>query len=232
MMRIQKYLSQQKILSRRETEDYIRRGLIKLNGKIVREMGVQIDPTKDKVEVLRAPQNTASEKITVAVNKPRGIVSSKMETEGETIFQLLPQFSHLNTVGRLDKESEGLILLSNDGTVTSAVTGDEHKIEKEYEISVREKISPGKLQKMSSGIMLEDGMSLPAKTKMLGSNSFILILKEGRNHQIRRMTNAVYLTIANLRRTRVGNIRLGNLKPGQSRRLTTDEIKKLKELSK
>ena len=178
MMRIQKYLSQQKILSRREAEDYIRKGLIKLNGKIVTEMGVRIDPKKDKIEVLRAPAAKVAAKLTVAVNKPRGIVSSKMEAEGETIFQLLPQFNHLNAVGRLDKESEGLILLSNDGTVTAAVTGAEHLVEKEYEVTVQEDIAPGKLKKMAGGVRLDDGMTLPAQTELISPHKFKIILKD------------------------------------------------------
>ena len=229
-MRIQKYLSQQKILSRREAEDYIRKGLIKLNGKIVTEMGVQIDPEKDKIEVLRAPAAKVAAKLTVAVNKPRGIVSSKMETEGETIFQLLPQFKYLNAVGRLDKESEGLILLSNDGTVTAAVTGAEHLVEKEYEVTVQEDIAPGKLKKMAEGVRLDDGVTLPAETELISQHKFKIILKEGRKHQIRRMADALHLTVVNLKRVRVGNIRLGKLKPGEFRALDKNEVEELKKM--
>ncbi len=227
-MRIQKYLSQQKILSRREAEAYIRKGLIKLNGQIVKEMGVQMDPESDRVEVLRPVENATNKKITVAVNKPRGIVSSKVESEGETIFQMLPRFAHLNTVGRLDKESEGLILLSNDGTVTNAVTSDKHLIEKEYEVSVRESITQGKLKKMAEGLNLEDGPTLPATTEPIGPNSFTLIIKEGRKHQIRRMCAALQLTVTNLKRIRIGDIRLGKLKSGDYRALTEKEITDLK----
>lgn len=230
-MRIQKYLSQQKILSRREAEEYIRKGLIRLNGAIVKEMGVQMDPERDCVEVLRSTKNTVGAKITVAVNKPRGIVSSKMETEGETIFQILPQFAHLNTVGRLDKESEGLILLSNDGTVTNAVTGDKHLVEKEYEVSVRESVTQGKLRKMAAGLNLEDGPTLPAIAEQISPNSFALILKEGRKHQIRRMCAVLQLTVTHLKRIRIGNIYLGKLRSGEYRALTEKEIDELKGLS-
>lgn len=231
-MRIQKYLSEQKILSRRETEEYIRRGLIKVNGEIVKDLGRQIDPAKDKVEIVPNGGGAAKEKTTVAVYKPRGIVSSKIKSEGETIFELLPNFAHLNTVGRLDKESEGLLLLSNDGVVTAAVTGEEHLIEKEYEVTVQENLVPGKLRKMEEGIKLEDGMTLPAETEMLDKHSFIIILKEGRKHQIRRMADAMKLTITSLKRTRIGNIHLGNLKPGQYRILKPSEVNQLKQLAK
>lgn len=231
IMRIQKYLSEKKILSRREATDYIKKGLIKLNGKVTRETGIQIDPQKDRVEILPVAKNLMSEKITVAVYKSRDIVSSKIKAEGKTIFELLPEFENLNAVGRLDKDSEGLILLSNDGAVTNAVTGDKHTIEKEYEVGVRESVSPSKLRKMTKGILLEDGMTLPTKTKLLTPHKFLIILKEGRKHQIRRMASAVYLTTISLKRIRVGNIRLGNLKPGGYRRLTQEEISKLKQMS-
>lgn len=121
-MRIQKFLSQKKIVSRREAERLIQQGRIKVNGKPAK-IGMSIDPAKDKVEIIGREN---SRKITIAFNKPKGIVCSRKESEGQTIFQLLPQFSHLNAVGRLDKDSEGLILLSNDGVVTAAVTGKEH----------------------------------------------------------------------------------------------------------
>lgn len=227
-MRIQKYLSQQKILSRREAEHYIKLGLIKLNGKIIKEMGVQIDPVKDMVEVLHSTQEKVSPKITVAINKPRGIVSSKIKAEGQTIFELLPQFNTLNAVGRLDKESEGLLLLSNDGMVTQAVTSDKHLIEKEYAVSVREFIRPSMMTKMESGMALEDGPTLPTKTELLDDHKFIIILKEGRKHQIRRMCDALRLTVTNLKRIRIGDITLGRLKPGEFRELSKIEVDKLK----
>ncbi|PIR43945.1 pseudouridine synthase, partial [Candidatus Wolfebacteria bacterium CG10_big_fil_rev_8_21_14_0_10_31_9] len=104
-MRIQKYLSQQKILSRREAENHIREGLIKINSQIVTQMGMQIDPEKDRIEILKSKK--IDKKTTIAVHKPRGIVSSKIKKEGATVFEIFPQFKNLNVVGRLDKESEG-----------------------------------------------------------------------------------------------------------------------------
>lgn len=231
-MRIQKYLSEQKILSRREAEDYIKRGFITLNGLVVRKMGIQIDPTKDKIRILEQAFKKTKSKMTVAIYKPRGIVSSKISSEGETVFEIFPQFKKLNTVGRLDKNSEGLLLLSNDGTVTSSVTGSDHLIEKEYEVFTRETVSKGKANKMEQGIRLEDGMTLPAKIKVLTPNNFLIVLKEGRKHQIRRMASAVNLTITGLKRVRIGNIFLDKLKSGESRVLESKEIQKLKYLAR
>ena len=227
-MRIQKYLSEQKILSRREAEQSIKQGLIKLNGKVITEMGVQINPLIDKIEVLRNSHATIPNKITVAVYKPRGIVSSKIKTEGTTIFELLPQFEYLNVVGRLDKESEGLLLLSNDGTVTQVVTSDKHLVEKEYEVTVREFIRPSMLIKMENGMILEDGPTLKTTTELLGDHDFMIILKEGRKHQIRRMCDALRLTVLKLKRIRIGNISLGHLKPEQFKEISRSEIEKLK----
>lgn len=226
MMRIQKYCSEQGICSRREAEDYIVRGLIKVNGKVVRELGTQIDPEKDTVELIQERRNARAEnKITVLCNKPRGYVCSKIKDEGPTIFDLFPQFTFLNTVGRLDKDSEGLILLSNDGVITRAVTGDDHLVEKEYEVHVRENLTPAKLQKLASGVDLGEGIkTLPAKVKLVAPHIFRIILREGKKHQIRRMTSAVFLTIEKLRRVRIGNLTIQGLPQGAFRELSPREI--------
>ncbi len=227
-MRIQKYMSEKKILSRRETEDFILKGFITVNGKVVKELGTQIDPEKDKIEIISSAKPALGKKITIAFNKPRGIVSSKIKEEGPTVFDILPQYTYLNTVGRLDKESEGLLLLSNDGAITSAVTGTDHLIEKEYEVTVAEPVPQGKLRKMEEGVNLEDGMTLPAKARAVSSTTFKLTLKEGRKHQIRRMCAALHLTITKLKRLRVGPVTLKGIESGAFRELTADEVVKLK----
>jgi 23S rRNA pseudouridine2605 synthase len=230
-VRIQKYLSQNKILSRREAESFMLRGLVKCNGAVIKNLGFQMDPEKDKIEVLGSKATkTGEEKITVAVNKPKGFVCSRSLAEGRTVFDLLPQFKHLNTVGRLDKESEGLILLSNDGVITSAITGDEHKIEKEYEVTVRETVLAGGVKKMEEGMMLDDGPTLPARAKKTSPHSFNIILKEGRKHQIRRMADVLGLTVTKLRRVRIGNLKLGGLGVAKFRILKESEAEGIKDL--
>jgi pseudouridine synthase len=237
-MRIQKYLSQQGILSRRETEAYIRQGRIKLNGEIMHEMGVQIDPMKDRVQVLEGKplpaksRRPSEKKVTIVLYKPRGITSSKNSAEGKNVFEAFPKLKHLNTVGRLDKESEGLLLLSNDGVITAVVTGEDHVVEKEYEVTVREEVRPWHLRKIEEGIMLDGKKTLPAKGELLGAHSFSLILKEGRHHQIRRMADAVHLTITQLVRVRIGNIKLDGLTSGKARMLSEKESVELKKLKK
>jgi len=224
-MRVQKYLSEQGILSRRKAEEYIRAGKILINGKPA-EIGAQIDPALDKVEIAGGEENFEA----ILINKPREIVSSRIKKEGKTIFELFPQFSHLNVAGRLDKESEGLLVLTNDGVLAKKLTGAEHSVEKEYRVSVRENVSPGALKRLERGVRLSDGMTLPAKVKKTGTREFSIILKEGRKHQIRRMADAINLTVTRLVRTRIGNLVIGNMKAGASRGLSPKEIESLKKL--
>lgn len=220
-------------MSRRETEKAMLAGLIRVNGEVVRDLGRQIDPSKDKIEVVKAGSIKGDKKMTVAYYKPRGLVSAKSRGEGETIFDRLPQFSDLNCVGRLDKESEGLILLSNDGVVTAAVTGDEHKIEKEYEVGTREILKQRIIDIMERGMTIDnDEKTLPAKGELLSAHALRLILKEGKHHQIRRMTAALNLTVVNLKRVRIGNITLKGLNEGEFRILSDAEVSKLKTLAR
>lgn len=228
MQRIQKYLSEQGILSRREAEIFIKKGLISVNGKKVTVLGTKIDPLHDQVSVLKEGEKLRENKTTIAYYKPRGIVSSRNESEGETIYQLLPQFEHLHIVGRLDKESEGLILLTNDGVLAHVLTGKEHLISKEYEVTVQEKIEPLHMRLMVRGVILEDGLAKAIKAEATGPYGFRLVLKEGRKHQIRRMCGAVRLTTIRLKRVKIGGIDLRGLRPGDCRKLSPKEVVSLK----
>jgi pseudouridine synthase len=215
LIRIQKYLSEQGLASRREAEKLIAEGFVTLNGKVVREMGVKIDPAKDRVAIRTSTKDAlANKKTTVLFHKPRGIVSSKVTSEGKTVFDLLPQFKSLNIIGRLDKDSEGLIVLSDDGVLARKITGPEHSTEKEYEITTREEIHSGLIKKLESGIRLSDGVTLPVKTKVLDRHTFRLVMREGRNHQIRRMCDYLHLTVTRLRRVRIGDFKLGGIQIG------------------
>ena len=228
-MRIQKYLSEQGIASRREAEALIKRGLVAVNGVVVREMGVQIDPTVDTITILPQAKMEMATKTTIVLYKPRGIASSRVKSEGRSVYDLFPQFSQLDIVGRLDKASEGLLMLSDDGVVSRAVTGDHHGMEKEYTVSVREETNAGRLKSLEPGIELEDGPTLPVTTKLLDKHTFRIVLHEGRKHQIRRMCEYLKLTVVQLKRLRIGPIALGNLRPGAFRRLTPQEVAQLKQ---
>lgn len=227
-MRIQKYLSEQGVASRREAEALIKRGLVSVNGVVVREMGVQIDPTTDTVKVLPQATMEMATKRTVVLYKPRELSSSRIKSEGKSIYDMYPQFARLDVVGRLDKASEGLLMLSDDGVIARAVTGAHHGMEKEYTVSVREETNAGRLKSLEPGIELEDGKTLPVKTQLLDKHTFRIILREGRKHQIRRMCEYLHLTVMQLKRLRIGPIMLGNLRPGDFRILTPEEVAKLK----
>jgi pseudouridine synthase len=168
--------------------------------------------------------------MTIALYKPRGITSSKNSAEGKNVFEAFPKLKDLNTVGRLDKESEGLLLLSNDGIVTKAVTGEQHSVEKEYEVTVREEVRNWHIRKMEEGIMLDGKKTLPAEGELIDGHTFRLVIKEGRHHQIRRMADAMHLTITRLIRLRVGNITLEGLTSGRARKLSEAEVQTLKNL--
>ena len=227
-MRIQKYMSEQGIASRREAERLIKAGVVAINGVVVREMGVQIDPAKDTLTLLPAAQRQIQQKTTVVMYKPRDITSSRIKSEGKNVYDLYPKFAKLDIVGRLDKASEGLLMLSDDGVIAKAVTGDKHLMEKEYTISVREETNAGRLKSLEQGIQLEDGPTLPCKTQFLDKHNFRIILREGRKHQIRRMCEHLHLTVTQLKRIRIGPIMIGKLKQGEFRLLTPQEIAQLK----
>lgn len=224
-MIVQKYLVQQGICSRKEAEQFLRAGLIYVNGKKA-VPGLPLEPT-DVVTLDPAAQKTLDAKITVAIYKPRGIVCSRAPAEGATIFDIFPQYKALNAVGRLDKESEGLLLLSNHGLITKQVTGDTHSTEKEYEITTADEVFAGKLELMAKGMTLNDGPTLPARIEVINKHAFRITLREGRNRQIRRMCGQLGLTVTSLKRIRIGPLTLGDMQPGDSRQLSQAEIKEL-----
>ena len=228
-MRIQKYFSEQGILSRRETEESILAGKVSVNGEIVTDLGRQIDPLKDIVKVVADKKGYASDKQTILINKPRGIVSSRIKGEGKTIYELFPEYEHLHITGRLDKESEGLLLLTNDGVLAKKITGEKHEVEKEYYVKVREVVTESALARLAKGVKLEDGMTLPALVKRRGAHEFSIVLTEGRNHQIRRMADVVHYTVTQLTRVRIGTLSLQGLNEGAARALTQKEVASFKK---
>jgi len=227
MIRIEKYLSEQGTMSRREAKKFISSGDIFINGKVP-QPGDKIDPKTDVISFSKKVTQVMDEKMTVLVYKPRGYLSSKDEGSHKTIFDVFPQFKELNTVGRLDKESEGLILLSNDGIITKAITGKDHLLEKEYLVTVREKVNPIMMKKMSDGIKLEDGWTKPTTAQRKSAHSFVITLKEGRKHQVRRMANECKLTVESLQRIRIHTLVAPKMLPGNFKKLSNEQIQDIK----
>ena len=228
IIRIEKYLSEQGIMSRREAKRFLESGDILVNGTRPKP-GDKIDPRVDVLSYSKKVSDIMDTKMTVLVYKPRGYISSKDTDGNKTIFDVFPQFKDLNTVGRLDKESEGLILLSNDGMITKSITGKDHVLEKEYLVTVRENVTPSMMKKMSEGIKLEDGWTLPAQATKVDAHSFKIILREGRKHQVRRMANACNLTGEALQRIRIHTLLAPKMLPGNFKILTKEQVEELKK---
>jgi 23S rRNA pseudouridine2604 synthase len=225
LVRLNKYLKDHDICSRRKADEFIAKGYVKVNGQIVTELGLKVDPQKDTIEILPELLQEKSEFKYIILNKPIGYVCSKSEKEGLNIFSLLPNIKGLTYAGRLDKDSRGLLLLSNDGKFVYKALGNEFKCEKEYIVRVNKPITENFLNSISNGsITLDDKRIRPCRVRPVNEYVFGIILTEGINRQIRRMTEHQGYTVLDLERVRIGSIRDRTLSKGQWRYLTKTEI--------
>ncbi|MFZ5916985.1 MAG: pseudouridine synthase [Chloroflexota bacterium] len=234
--RLQKVMARAGIGSRRACEELIRQGRVAVNGRLITELGTRIDPHHDAVAVDGEPIQTPSEPIYLLLHKPPGYLSTTTDPHGRpTVLQFVPGNVRVYPVGRLDQESEGLLLLTNDGPLTERLTHPRHQHEREYRVLVRGRPGRQALQALRQGITLEDGPTAPARVWLVldepaphGNTWLGMVLREGRKRQIRRMCAAVGHPVQRLIRLRIGPLHLGDLKPGATRRLTRQEIKTLK----
>jgi 23S rRNA pseudouridine2605 synthase len=235
--RLQKLIAAAGIASRRHAEELIAAGLVTLNGKVVTEQGTKADPDKDHIKVkgkLINPQLKARELVYVLMNKPRGYLSSVSDPEGRPlVVELLPpNLGRIHPVGRLDFNTEGLLLLTNDGDLTNFVTAARNRVEKVYEVKVKGVAPESSLERLRRGITLEDGTrTAPAKIVCLHETQtnawYEVLLHQGRNQQVRRMFELIGHTVLKLRRVRIGTLQDDDLKPGSWRFLSPGEITKL-----
>lgn len=215
-MRLQKYLADAGVASRRAAEELISGGVVKVNGKIVDQLGIKIDPFKDKIEVGSEVIKNKPKKVLIKIYKPVGVLSSCYQAGEKTIVDYVKHLGYrLFPVGRLDKNSEGLMLLTNDGDLANKLMHPRHGHEKEYIVNVKYQMTNDKLRNLASGIILEGEKTLPARVKRLGDKEFSIILKEGKKRQIRRMVEAVGNRVVSLKRVRIEKYLLGDLKPGE-----------------
>lgn len=229
--RVQKFLAHQGIASRRTIEKMINAGRISVNGVVVTEQGTKIDPALDKVAVDGQLIQTESELVYFFIHKPAGIISAATSKYGETtVVDLVDSPARLYPVGRLDKDSEGLLMLTNDGELTHRLTHPRYHLDKTYEVEIEGVVSDKKLNKLRQGILLDEGMTAPAVVELLSENWLRFIIHEGKNRQIRRMCAAVNVRVTRLIRTAIGPIKLGNLPLGHWRPATPQEILTLKSL--
>lgn len=215
-IRINRYLALRGLATRRSADELIVAGLVEINGQKAK-LGDRVEST-DRVDVVRDKKHTAKTFTYVAYYKPRGIITHSAQEDESEIKDISP-FPNLFPLGRLDKASEGLILLTDDGRVTERLLHPRFAHEKEYLVTVREKVLPQSRMTLENGIESEGELLMAKKVQALGPNTLVIILTEGKKHQIRRMLDAVHLTVEKLVRTRIMGIHLGALKPGQSRTL-------------
>jgi 23S rRNA pseudouridine2605 synthase len=235
--RLQKLIASAGLASRRHAEDLITSGKVTVNGAVVTELGTKADPSKDHIKVngkLINPLLSAQQKIHILLNKPRGYLSSVSDPEGRPLVtELLPQsLGRLYPVGRLDFNTEGLLLLTNDGNFTNFITAARNRVEKTYEVKVKGVPPEAAIQRLRRGVLLEDGTrTAPAKITRLNETAtntwFEISLHQGRNQQIRKMFDLIGHSVIKLRRVRIGFLTDEKLKPGYWRVLSPAEVHRL-----
>ncbi len=228
-VRLQKYLAHAGICSRRKAEEYILNGRVKVNNQLITELGTKVHPGNDQIFFDNQPvilkQDTS--KIYIALNKPQGFVTSCSQQKTKIILDLIDIDERVYPVGRLDKNSTGLVLLTNDGDLHNQLSHPSFNHEKEYIVTTLHPISETALKNMAQGIIIDKVKTRKAIVKRLSRNKFNIVLKQGRNRQIRKMVGKTGNKVDILKRIRMANINLGNLKQGQWRYLTSEEIKRL-----
>jgi len=227
-IRLQKYCSQKGLASRRKAEEYINNGWIKVNGKVVVELGTKVDPEKDVVELAPQAKQEQKEFKYVLLNKPSGYVTNLPQKGERQARDLLPpNLGHLKPVGRLDKDSEGLLLFTNDGVVAHRLTSPAFEHEKEYIVIVDKVISQEILSKYRKGIVILGKKAKPVEVTKFKGTTYSFVLREGKNRQIRRMLSNFGCKAVKLERIRIACLELAGLKPGQYRLLSKKEKEKL-----
>jgi len=236
MVRLQKIIAGSGITSRRKAEDFIRNGLVTVNGETVMTLGTKVDPLHDHIKVNGRHLKAQPPDMFVMLNKPIGYLSTLHDPAGRpTIKQLMPKPSlRLFPVGRLDGDSEGLLLLTNNGDIAQACLHPTHHVPKTYLVKVKGVLEDLEVQQLRRGVALEDGQTAPAKVKKAGkaqANSWIeLTIHEGRKHQVKRMFDHIGHPVIRLKRIQFGPLNLGKLLPGKTRYLTDKEANDLRHL--
>lgn len=231
--RLQKIISAAGITSRRASEALILNGQVAVNGVVVTELGSKADPSKDTITVDGKPLKISAQRLYILLNKPTGYITALKDSQGRPLVtDLLKDVpDRVYPVGRLDYNTEGLLLLTNDGEWANRLMHPRHEIEKEYHVRVRGKVIDQQLKRMAEGVELEDGMTAPAVVNLVKSgeqNDWISVaIHEGRNRQVRRMCEAVSLSVVRLKRIRYGSLELGTLRTGKFRILTDAEVREL-----
>lgn len=225
MIRLNKYIATSGICSRRKADELIEKGKVRVNGIVVKTMGVQVDEEKDIIEVCNNKISLKEEKVYIMLNKPKGYVTTNNEQFNRpSTKDLIKEKVRVFPIGRLDMNTEGLLLLTNDGEFANKLMHPTNKVEKTYIVTLRKEITHEQIEMLQAGVDIGDYITRPAKVKMLSSIEIEIKISEGKNRQIRRMCKAVNAELKNLKRVQIGNLKLGDLKVGKYRFLSFEEI--------
>ncbi len=233
MMRLNRFLAWCGLGSRRKCESFIEEGRVAIDGIVVNSLSTYVDDQKNIVTVDGKSVSPPAKYIYVLMNKPKGYVTTASDERGrKTVLDLLPDHFRVFPVGRLDKETTGALLLTNDGALAFRLLHPKFDIAKVYQVSLDKPITNQHAQKLKAGILLEDGMTSRCQVRILDEdrNKIEVILHEGRKRQVRRMLNSVGYNVIDLVRTQFASCTIANLKPGEWRYLTDQEIVKLKAI--
>ena len=229
-VRLNKYLSEAGVCSRREADRLIESGKVTVDG-VTAQMGMRVTAGQI-VKVGKKTVSKQDEMIVLAVNKPKGIVCTEDQRERDSIVRFLNYPVRVTYAGRLDKDSRGLLLMTNNGDIINQMMRAANRHEKEYKVTVDKEITEQFIKKMSEGVPILDTVTRPCTVKKIGKYTFSIILTQGLNRQIRRMSAAFGYEVKDLVRIRIMNIRLGSLKEGAYRKLTDEELEELYEMLK
>ena len=237
MERLQKVIAHAGITSRRKAEQLILDGRVTVNGKVVKELGVKVT-SNDKIEVEGIPLER-EKPVYFAMYKPRGVISSVSDDKGrKVVTDFLPEIEErIYPIGRLDYDTSGLLLLTNDGDFANALMHPKYEVDKQYIAKVKGILTKEAIRSLERGVMLEDGKTSPARVKMMSvdkkknTSIYEIVIHEGRNRQVRRMFEAVGHPVLKLRREKYGFLTLQGLQPGDARELTPHEVKQLRALA-
>ena len=230
-MRLQKYMAHCGVASRRSAEAMILEGRVSVNGQVVRELGTTVSPNEDLVAVDGRPIRQEETHVYILLNKPAGYITSVKDNFGRpTALDLVRTDRRVYPVGRLDYDSEGLILLTDDGALTHQLTHPSHEFEKRYLVETDRLLTDPELARLRAGVDIGDYVTRPAHVERARGKGLIIGIHEGKNRQIRRMVEALGAKVRLLRRLSIGPLELGSLKPGAWRYLTPEEVETLKRL--
>ncbi len=236
MVRLQKFLADCGVASRRGAEELIKKGRVSVNGEVVRVMGVQVDEEKDIVEFDGRQVKPQTKMIYIMLNKPEGFVTTVSDDKGrDTVMSLVADIpARIYPVGRLDYDTEGLLLMTNDGDLTYKITHPKNNIEKTYVAEVSGNITMDSIIQLRRGVVIDGVKTSPAKVEVTGATRFgtriEITIHEGRNRQVRKMFEAVGCVVKKLKRTEEAGLKLGHVPLGRWRKLTESEVNMLKKI--